>query len=73
MKRARNGEGLGLPRRSEPMEMGIWDIKSGQGRNALFYLNSSRSAVGAYLCLVSGHYCRLGVASAESGCVCLHS
>ena len=26
--------------------MGMWDIKSGQGRNALFYLNSSRSAVG---------------------------
>ena len=28
------------------MEMGIWDIKSGQGRNALFYLNSSRSGGG---------------------------
>jgi len=28
------------------MEMGMWDIKSGQGRYALFYLNSSRSAVG---------------------------
>ena len=26
--------------------MGMWDIKSGQGRYALFYLNSSRSAVG---------------------------
>jgi hypothetical protein len=27
------------------MEMGMWDIKSGQGRYALFYLNSW-SAVG---------------------------
>ena len=28
------------------MEMEMWNIKSGQGRYALFYLNSSRSAVG---------------------------
>ena len=28
------------------MEMGMWDIKSGQACYALFYLNSSRSAVG---------------------------
>ena len=49
------------------MEMEMWDIRSGQGRNALFYLNSSRTAVGAYLCLVSGHYCRLNVATAEWG------
>ena len=28
------------------MEMGTWDIKSGQGRYPLFYLNSRRSAVG---------------------------
>ena len=26
--------------------MGMWDIKSGQGHYAMFYLNSSRSAVG---------------------------
>ena len=26
--------------------MGMWDIKSGLGHYALFYLNSSRSAVG---------------------------
>ena len=26
--------------------MGMWDIKSGQSHYALFYLNSSRSAVG---------------------------
>jgi len=48
LERARKGEGLGLPRRSEPMEMGMWDIKSGQGHCALFYLNSSRSAVGQW-------------------------
>jgi len=42
----RKGEGLGLPRRSEPMNMGMWDIKSGRGHYASFYLNSSRSAVG---------------------------
>jgi hypothetical protein len=40
LERATKGEGLDLPRRSEPMEMGTWDIKSGQGY-VLFYLNSS--------------------------------
>jgi len=43
--------------------MPIWDIKSAQGRYALFYLNSSRSTVAAYLSLVSGRC----AATAESG------
>ena len=48
------------------MEMGMWDMKSGQGRHALFYLNPIRSAVGQLERARHSHYCRLNVATAES-------
>jgi len=47
------------------MEMGVWDIKSGQGRHALFYLNPIRSAVGQLERTRHRHYYRLNVATAK--------